>query len=82
MNSFIGNYHMPTSHIFVVEKGVLKKVSKSSRRYWHYKKLLSTAKPVMSSAQDTVDTATAGCAYARALLSNVKRYLIKLPYSI
>ncbi len=59
---------MPTSHIFVVDNGVSKKVSKLSRQYWHYKKLLSTAKPFMSSAQDTADTdtATAGYAYARA----------------
>ncbi len=62
MNPFIGNYHMPTSHIFVVEKGVSKKVSKLSGRYQQYKKLLSTAKPFMSFAQDTADTATAGCA--------------------
>jgi hypothetical protein len=65
---------MPTSHIFVVENGVSKKVSKLSRRYWHYKKLLSTTIPFMSSAQDTAvtadnaDTATAGCAYVRASL--------------
>ncbi len=61
---------MPTSHIFVVEKGVSKKVSKLSRRYRHYKKLLSTAKPFMLSAQDTANTATAGCAYANASLSD------------
>ena len=67
---------MPTSHIFVVENGVSKKVSNLSRRYRHYKKLLSTAIPFMSSAQDTAvtadtaDTATAGCAYARASLSD------------
>ena len=62
---------MPTSHIFVVENGVSKKVSKLSRRYRHYKKILSTANPFMSSAAvtaDTADTATAGCAYARAQL--------------
>jgi hypothetical protein len=59
---------MPTFHIFVVEKGVSKNVSKLSHRHRHYKKLLSTAKPFMSSAQDTVDTATAGCDYARTLL--------------
>ena len=65
---------MPTSHIFVVENGVSKKVSKLSRRYRHYKKFLSTANTFMSSAQDTAvtadtaDTATAGCAYARAQL--------------
>ncbi len=61
---------MPTSHIFVADKGVSKKVSKLSRRYWHYKKLFSTAKPVMSSAQDTADTATSGCAFARVSLSD------------
>jgi hypothetical protein len=61
---------MPTSHIFVVEKDFSKKVSKLSRRYRHYKKLLSTAKPFMSSAQDTADTATDGCAYAHASLSD------------
>ncbi len=67
---------MPTSHIFVVENGVSKKVSKLSRRYQNYKKLLSTAIPNMSSAQDTAvtadtgDTATAGCAYAGASLSD------------
>jgi hypothetical protein len=68
---------MPTSHIFVIEKGVSKKVSKLSRRYRHYKKLLSTAIPFMSSAQDTADTAdtaTAGCAYARALLSDADNF--------
>lgn len=81
MNSFTpSSFHlisMPTSHIFVVENGVSKKVSKLSRRYQHYKKLLSTAIPNMSSAQDTAvtnadtaDTATAGCAYARASLSD------------
>ncbi len=72
MNSFIGNYHMPTSHIFVVDKGVWKKVSKLSRWYRHYKKLLSTAKPFMSSAQETADTdsATTGCAYAHTLPSD------------
>jgi hypothetical protein len=53
----IGIFHMPTSHIFVVENGVSKKVSKLSRRYRHYKKLLSTAISFMSSAQDTVVTA-------------------------
>ncbi len=61
---------MPTSHIFVVDKGVLKRVSKLSQRYQHYKKLLSTVKPVMSSAQDTVDTDTSGCTHARALPSD------------
>ncbi len=61
---------MPTSHIFVVDKGVSKKVSKLSRWYWHYKKLLSTAKPFMSSARDTVDTDTSGCDYAHASLSD------------
>ncbi len=71
---------MPTSHIFVVEKGVSEKVSKLSRWYRHYKKLLSTAIPFMSSAQDTVDTvdtldtATAGCAYACALLSDADNF--------
>jgi hypothetical protein len=65
---------MPTSHIFVVEKGVSKKVSKLSHWYWHYKKLLSTAKSFMSSAQDTGDTATSGCAYARALLSDADSF--------
>ncbi len=70
MNSFMGNYYLPTSHIFVVDKGVSKKVSKLSRRYPHYKKLLSTEKPFMSSARDTVDTDTSGCAYARALPSD------------
>jgi len=34
---YIGIFHMPTSHIFVVENGVSKKVSKLSRRYRHYK---------------------------------------------
>ena len=67
---------MPTSHIFVVENGVSKKVSKLSRQYRHYKKLLSMTIPFMSFAQDTAvtadtaDTATAGCAYARASLSD------------
>jgi len=62
---------MPTSHIFVVENGASKKDSKLSRRYRHYKKILSTANPKMSSdsvTADTADTATAGCAYARAQL--------------
>ena len=46
---------MPTSHIFVVENGVSKKVSKLSRRYRHYKKLLSTANIFMSSAQNRTE---------------------------
>ncbi len=68
---------MPTSHIFVVENGVSKNVSKLSRRYQHYKKLLPTAIPFMSSARDTADTAdtaTAGCGYARASLSDTDNF--------